>query len=133
MLGAIDDGNVQVTGYDVTDAPLTDDDKKQVKQSLALYEQACKPYPLDKIITELATLKALTISAGKDTDDMSFQYTIYAKKISCYPADIVLYVLRAWPDSHKFWPSWNELQIELDTQAKKRLSARDALRKLLDN
>ena len=83
-------------------------------------ELACLPAPVDRIAEELIKLRVVSaVKDGADID-MEIQAGAYADRLSRYPADCVIYVLRQWPSESKWWPTWFELEEKLSKWADER-------------
>lgn len=61
----------------------------------------------------LTALYSTTIRRTDEQISLELAVEAYIDRLAEYPADIVEYVLRTYPDHHKWWPAWAELREEL--------------------
>lgn len=85
-------------------------------------EAAMQPATREVLILALVRLKQ---EAGKfrskgDADSASIQIEAYVERLSAYPGDIALAVLRDWPERSAEWPQWFELFESLERLTKPR-------------
>ena len=66
----------------------------------------------------LGELKLTT--ASNAAADVEAQIRIYAQKLENYPADIVRNCLKSQSQKSKWWPTWFDLQEQLDVDTKER-------------
>lgn len=116
--GAGWDGFVQ--GYALI-RPLSEG---EYKSAIAFADETLEPAGEDFILTELARLRALTVSREIGLD-LPLVLSAYADELAHYPADAVRDVLRGWRG--KFWPSWSEIVDPLERIVIPRKALRDAL------
>lgn len=88
--------------------------------AIADVRQFLTPPTSEQIIGWLGELDALT--ARKEGDEANAQVTIaaYGQRLSVYPADVVRQVMQAWPSSSKWWPTWSDLEPDLERLTKPR-------------
>ncbi|TNE58633.1 MAG: hypothetical protein EP341_03185 [Sphingomonadales bacterium] len=72
------------------------------------------PAPKDSIIEWLTMCAVLTASAKDDDMTSDLKLKLFASKLSAYPGDVVKHALDAWPDTHKWFPTWSELLTEIE-------------------
>ena len=77
-------------------------------------------------------MRFLTKARAEHQDDLKFMLAIYADKLSEYPADVVMHVLKTQPSQSMWWPAWDELRDRLELYAKKRMKRYAALRDLAE-
>ncbi len=116
----------RLTGYRI--APDAQADPVLVERALGLLARACAPAPKDVIVAELTALRFLTKARAEHQDDLKFRLAVYAEKLSDYPGDVVLHVLKTQADHCPFWPAWDELRDRLDLHGKKRMALFQALK-----
>tara|TARA_Y100001963_G_C6703852_1_gene410898 strand:- start:177 stop:722 length:546 start_codon:yes stop_codon:yes gene_type:complete len=83
----------------------------------------CKPASYEEILKALIELKSLTVSRDLDELDNDLKNSAYINRLSEYPRDAVLEVLKDAPNHNKFFPAWEELKRELDWKSARRLQA----------
>jgi hypothetical protein len=100
---------------------------EELRASLATVEAALIPCSEGAIDRELVRLKMKTAARGLSEQDLAMQLVIYAEDLGAYPEDVVVGVLRPWPDSNKWWPTWRELKVLLDERCERRRALQAAL------
>ena len=70
---------------------------------------ACAPASPLLVKSELARLRATTVSRNTDQNDLALTFAAYAEALAEYPADIVTEACRYWSRHQKFWPALAEL------------------------
>jgi hypothetical protein len=63
------------------------------------------------------------------TQELTLQLSVYIDELSYFPADIVIQVLQTWPTISKWFPTWHELNDELQWYTNRRQFKIDALLK----
>ena len=86
--------------------------------------------PLDDASIEqaLAVLEVKTKRRAEADMVADLGLRVFVSELRRYPADVVLEVLRRWPEKSPWAPSWNELYVDLEIMTQKR---RDILASLL--
>ena len=86
--------------------------------------------PLDDASIEqaLAVLEVKTKRRAEADMVADLGFRVFVSELRRYPADVVLEVLRRWPEKSPWAPSWNELYVDLETMTQKR---RDILASLM--
>lgn len=82
----------------------------------AIIEGAFKSAPADRIANELYKLRMLTRGREqRDAADQEAENVIWLEQLRCFPGDIVIDVLRSWPNRNdgQWWPTWHDVQQEL--------------------
>lgn len=62
----------------------------------------------------LATLSLLVAKRPNDDGSDELQLAAYVTELRRYPADIAMHAVSNWHRTSKFWPTWLELQEQLD-------------------
>jgi hypothetical protein len=65
--------------------------------------------------------------------DDAAEARIWIEELLCWPGDIVLAVLRAWPlqpGKGQFWPSWQEILADIKARCEPRMALVNCLRRL---
>jgi len=75
------------------------------------------PAPLSSIIEWLTMCAVLTASPKDDDMTSELKLKMFASKLQDYPGDVVKHALDAWPDTHKWFPTWSELRKEVELMA----------------
>lgn len=79
------------------------------------------PASPEAVMEWLAVLAVETASRNEDEGTGQLRFTTLAERLSAYPGDIVRHSLRAWPETHRFFPtSWRELKSDLDSRIRQR-------------
>ena len=118
----------EFVGYElVPEAQIPHEDWPALDRTIKLHQRACATAPKDIIAKELAAVRVLTKARAEHQDDMKFMFAVYAEKLSDYPADVVMHVLKTQADMSIWWPSWMELKDRLDLHGKKRMRRLKAL------
>lgn len=77
-----------------------------------------KPATDSQLRAALATLSVRVSRSPGSADAADLQIAVYVRSLKAYPFDIALAALEHWPERDakeaKFWPSWAELQEQLD-------------------
>src|SRR5690606_24100751 len=73
-----------------------------------------KSAPDSDLEKALATLSLLVAKRQSDDGAEELQLAAYVAELRRYPADIALFVITNWHRTSKFWPTWLELQEQLD-------------------
>ena len=114
--------------WDLTGYQMTKEVAKQDKDTaIKMLDKALEPLPSETILQELTRLKLKTMARNMTTEELSLQLAVYTDELGQYPADIVVKVLRDWPKQSKWWPTWHELDIELEWRTNRRQLKLDAL------
>ena len=117
------DRDYNLTGYQMTKEVTKQDKDTAIK----MLQKALEPLPANTILQELTRLKLKTMARNMTTEELSLQLAVYTDELGQYPADIVVKVLRDWPKQSKWWPTWHELDIELEWRTNRRQFKLDAL------
>lgn len=85
---------------------------------------------LDDVTIEqaLAVLEVKTKRRAEADMVADLGLKVFVSELRKYPADVVLEVLRRWPEKSPWAPSWNELFVDLEALTQKR---RDILASLI--
>ena len=94
----------------------TDDDLKKAVQLIEQYSQPLEARELSALLTEL---HLLTKQRKENQVSLDLAFELYGRRLEKYPADIVREVLSKWWDQSKWWPSWQELKVEIDWRDKR--------------
>lgn len=91
----------------------------------------CELEPADQDTLEQA-LSALEVQVAKRQNDEGYedlQLAVYAARLRQFPADVALRALDEWPRrfGNKFWPTWSELEADLNRMTRWRRAALAAL------
>lgn len=91
--------------------------------------RSMQPAPDEMIFAALAECAALCCrkSDGDEMNDAAVR--AYMARLRSVPADCALTALREWPNRHKFFPTWHELQSEINKLARYRLVLQVAVQK----
>src|SRR5690606_22044554 len=73
-----------------------------------------KAAPDSDLEKAMATLSLLVAKRQSDDGAEELQLAAYVAELRRYPADIALSVITNWHRTSKFWPTWLELQEQLD-------------------
>lgn len=111
----------------VPGVPVPASEIEALDRSIDLHRRACAPAPQDRITTALAELRVLTKARTEDSLDLKFLIRVYADRLGEWPADVVAHVLRTQANVSRWWPAWEELQVRLETYARKRRTRLKAL------
>jgi len=80
-----------------------------------------QPAPDDMIVAALAECAALCCRKS-DGDEMNgAAVKAYEARLRSVPADCAITALREWPNRSKFFPTWHELQAEINRLAHYRI------------
>lgn len=94
--------------------------ESQRNEALAAVEFALRPAGEEDIGAALYTLRIMTRGRDQRADaDREAEGMIWLSHLQQFPADIVLTTLRNWPlrPDGQWWPTWHEVQREIDAQA----------------
>jgi hypothetical protein len=105
---------------------------REARVRLADYEQLCRPLAESDLLVELGQLRSVTKAAGSDATSMSVGFDAMADELAHYPADLVLWALRFWRRTEKFYPTPAELHLLIERRYGGRQAIMGALRKLAD-
>jgi hypothetical protein len=119
------DRDFNLTGYLMTHAAPAAD----IKLAVNLLNLSLSPMPRPSILKELTLLKVKTKMRNVTEGELTLMLSAYADELSRFPADIVVYVLRAWADTNIWFPAWADLATELRWRTDKRQFKLDALSK----
>lgn len=75
------------------------------------------PAPRADIVEWLTMCAVLTAMPRDDDMTSDLKLRAFAERLSEHPGDIVRHVLKEWPESNKWFPTWSELRIEIDRMA----------------
>jgi len=92
------------------------------EEAILAAKRHCCPAPKRTILEELVTLRSQCAVRAGQAIDMEIQAGIYADKLDAYPADCVVSVLRGWPSKSRWWPTWFELETDLNVISAGRMS-----------
>ncbi|MGE0830820.1 MAG: hypothetical protein AB7O04_15910 [Hyphomonadaceae bacterium] len=98
--------------------------------ALSRLQAALRPARPADVLDTLAELALLVEKRENDDDISEARMAAYLQRLQAYPGDIVLFVLKAWPDRSKFWPTWAELREALDERFAKRRVMLPALQRI---
>ena len=89
------------------------------------------PASRETLMEWLTVLAVETASRNEDEGTAQLRFATLAERLSAHPGDIVRYTLRAWPETHRFFPtSWKELRSELDSRIRERRMIADAAQRI---
>lgn len=115
----------RVGSYELVAEPPAAD----LAHAIDIAETALAPAPPKRILAELTRLRALTVSRDQSTTDLELIAAAYTDELAQYPVDAVVSVLRDWPRAHRFWPSFAELNEQLERIVTPRRELLRALRR----
>jgi len=101
----------------------------------AIIEGAFKAAPPDRIANELYKLRMLTRGREqRDAADQEAENVIWLEQLRCFPGDIVIDVLRTWPQRKdgQWWPTWHDVQDELTKRCDRRKALLNFVRVLAE-
>jgi hypothetical protein len=110
--------------------------KQSLKELREAREELLKQWkrPSDeKIIKALIKLKALTISRNESQEELDVVIEAFTERLREYPEDSVMKVLNESANYLKFFPSWSEIQSELDYYTQHRRSALKAIERKIED
>jgi hypothetical protein len=85
-----------------------------IKQALALLDRFSEPALGHRIVDALNELRLITRSRELSEIDLVAQTRCYGVRLRQYPADVAIAAVRGWAEKSSWFPSWHELQVELD-------------------
>lgn len=106
--------------------------ESQRNEALAAVEFALRPADEMDIGKALYTLRMMTRGRDQRSDaDREAEALIWQEHLRLFPADIVLVTLKNWPLRHdgQWWPTWHDVQKELEAQTSGRRLLADHIRK----
>lgn len=74
--------------------------------------------PDDRAVELLTAVKLSCAARAADHADLTLQLGIYARRCSGHPAGAVIQALYAWPRRSKWFPAWQELEVEITAQTR---------------
>ena len=83
----------------------------------AVIDGLAAPAPRSSIIEWLTICAVKTVSSRDDDTASDLKLKMFASKLQEYPGDVVKNALDAWPDTHKWFPTWSELRTEIERMA----------------
>jgi|GEM_PF-2017325 len=86
----------------------------ELNKALEEIKSSLIPASDKEIAGELLKLRSLTKTRNEGKNDIRIMMESYAEKFREYPRDVALEVLGMAPGRYKFFPSWAELEEELD-------------------
>lgn len=103
-----------------------------------MIEAAFRAAPEDILAGELAKLRMVT--RGRDDrsisgDDQEAELLTWMELLRCWPGDIAVDALRSWPKTKngQFWPTWHELQKQLEQRRDKRMALANYVHREIEN
>jgi hypothetical protein len=117
------DGEVFI-GYDLP-AEL---DAAQARTLLERFESALPPVTIERLAAELTRVRLLTKGRNLDETDAELTVQAFAEELAEYPGQLVIEVLRYWPRSRQWFPTWQEFQELLRLKGGRMLAMIEALR-----
>lgn len=108
------DGEIQ--RYELVTMPPAGD----LEAAAAMIEAATRPAAPNVVKSELARLRATTISRNTEASDLALTFAAYADALSEYPADVVIDTCRFWGRNEKWWPALSELRARMDRKYRRR-------------
>lgn len=106
--------------------------ESQRNEALAAVEFALRPASEEDIGAALYTLRIMTRGRDQRTDaDREAEAFIWQEHLRRFPADIVLVTLKNWPlrPDGQWWPTWHDVQKDLEAQTSGRRLLADHIRK----
>jgi hypothetical protein len=106
--------------------------ESQRNEALAAVEFALRPADEMDIGKALYTLRMMTRGRDQRSDaDREAEALIWQEHLRLFPADIVLVTLKNWPHrpDGQWWPTWHDVQKELEAQTSGRRLLADHIRK----
>lgn len=91
--------------------PLTLD---ELNQALSLTNELLQPLSDTHCLALLIEVRTLTRSRASGNEDVKLILNVYRDRLRAFPADIAAAVLQTWPTRSEFWPTWAELQQQLE-------------------
>lgn len=115
------DGEIQ--RYELVTIPPASD----LETAAAMIEAATRPAAPNVVKSELARLRATTISRNTEASDLALTFAAYADALSEYPADVVIDTCRFWGRNEKWWPALAELRARMDRKYRRRRLLAEAI------
>lgn len=109
------------------DAPEDD-----IRRSLAIVEQACRPSSPELTIKEITRCLLVTKARAGDADDTRARIAIFAEELTGYPSDVIREACRRWSRSNAFAPSLAELRNECEKAFSFRVTLKESLERAVN-
>ncbi len=107
-------------------AKIPDND---IARALKTFEKWAQPADLSDVVNLLGELRLLTIRPNNlSADDLKIQIKLYARKLMSFPAVEVVKILEKQPSRNQFWPSWREVEDEINYKYLQHKKIWDALK-----
>ena len=106
----------QISRYELVTMPP----ERDLDAASAMIEATLKPAAAKVVKSELARLRATTISRNTEASDLALTFAAYADALTEYPADVVVDTCRYWGRNEKWWPALAELRSRMDRKFRRR-------------
>ncbi len=106
-----------------------------IDQAACIIEGGFRAAHPDQIAAALLRLRTLTRSREEASfADREAEATIWIEQLLTWPGDIVLDVLKSWTSRRngQFWPTWHEIQTELQNRTARRKTLLHLIRRLVE-
>jgi hypothetical protein len=105
---------------------------EKLDEAMTIVSSSFRAAPPDKLSQALYRLREFTARprGSGEAVDVEASITLWIEKLLCWPGDIVLDVLRR-AESRKWWPTWGELEPELQRAVDRRMALLNYVRGLL--
>lgn len=104
-----------------------------VDAMLAIVRSFAPRAPKDVVLRALAKVYYLTASKKEDGEDLTLRFAAWEDQLSAFPGDVVLAVLRDWPNDNRYWPTWDAIRPKLLAAAGFRAMAAERLERLAEH
>jgi hypothetical protein len=119
--------------YSVVDQVRWDCPRERLPEVVTVLEGAFRSAPGGKLAEALFRLRIMTRAREQKSEEMmEAEATIWVEQLRTYPGDIALDVLKTWTTrpNGQWWPTWHEVQAELQKRSDRRQSLLNFVRQL---
>ena len=95
----------------------------EIRQSIDAIEATCHPAPDEVIDEEMTRCLLATVPRKENGETVTLRMGIFVERLSEFPADVVIHVLREWADTETFPPAL----ANLVTRCRKEYGPRQSL------
>ena len=117
------DDHCLVDSFTITGQPS----EAQLLDAQVIVQEYLAPIEPRILVKALTELDALTVKRAEAQGQTDLTIAAYADRLAIYPEDIVIHVLTSWPSRSKWWPSWYELNLDIEWRVTKRRLLLDAI------